>query len=161
MYDAYLKLDGVEGEATASEFEGWIEIDSFSLGASNPANIGSGGEGIGAGKVNVSSFNVAKKTDAASPVIFQACCKGDHFPNAEVTLRKSGGSQMEFIKFTFDKVYVEDIQWSGASQADDVPMENLSLAFGKVVVTYTKQTAEGDPAGSIEASWNLQTVSPD
>ena len=160
-YDAFLIIDGVEGEATAAGFEGQIELDSFSLGANNPTSIGAGGDGAGLGKVNVSNFNVTKRTDAASPLLFQSCCEGKHFTNAQVVLRKAGGEQMEFLKYSFDKVYVEDIQWAGHSQGDESPTESLSLAFGKVVISYTKQGEGGTPGGSIEASWNLQTVSAD
>src|SRR5689334_24466629 len=56
-FDSFLKLDGVAGESVRSGFEGWIEIYSFSMGASNPSSIGTSGAGAGAGKVSLSGFN--------------------------------------------------------------------------------------------------------
>ena len=47
----------------------------------NPTSIGAGG-GAGAGKVNIGNFNIMKKTDAASPLLFLACCRGKHFEKA-------------------------------------------------------------------------------
>lgn len=35
-FDAFLKIDGVKGEATDSGHQGWIEVASFSWGVSNP-----------------------------------------------------------------------------------------------------------------------------
>ena len=66
-FDAFLKIEGVDGESTRTGFEKQIELLSFSWGASNTANVGSSGAGGGAGKASVSSFNCLKATDAASP----------------------------------------------------------------------------------------------
>ena len=157
MFDAFLSIEGVDSESTRKGFEGQIEIQSFSIGANNPTSIGAGG-GAGAGKVNVGNFNVMKKTDAASPLLFQACCTGKHFPKATVTFHKAGEQQMVFLEYKFDTVFIEDIQWSGASGGDEVPMESLSLAFGKIEMAYTKQKPDGTPDASIVAGWNLMTV---
>jgi type VI secretion system secreted protein Hcp len=154
--EVYLTVEGLEGEATAKGFEGQIVLDSFQLGANNPTSIGAG-TGAGAGKVNLSNFTVTKRTDASSVPLFLACCKGDHFPNAEVTIRKAGGEQVEFIKYKFDTVFVEDINWSGGS-GDDVPTEVLSLAFGAVEMTYTPQNADGTMGSPIVAKWDQIAV---
>ena len=76
-WDAYLTVEGVSGESKRSGHEGEIEIQSFSFGASNPSCVGHGGGG-GTGSVNVSSFSIMKKTDAASAELFQKCCLGEH-----------------------------------------------------------------------------------
>ena len=160
-YDAFMDLGEIKGESTAKGMEGKIEIYSFSLGASNPATIGSGTTGISGGKVSVSSFNVMKKTDKASPMLFQRCCEGEHIPLVTVTLRKAGGTagQGAFLTYKFEKVMVESVQWSGSSGGDDTPMESLSLAFGKVSIDYMVQGADGKLAKGSEAMWDLTSVS--
>jgi type VI secretion system secreted protein Hcp len=159
-FDAFLKIDGVNGESTRKGFEKQMEIQSFSWGAANPATIGAGGGGGGGGKVSVSTFNIMKKSDAASPLLFQACCQGDHYDKATVTLNKAGGkSPVDFIKYEFEKVYVENIQWSGSSGGDDTPSESVSFAFGKVSVTYTPQNPDGSKGSPAVGSWDLTLVS--
>ncbi len=158
-FDAFLKIDGVNGESTRKGFEKQIEILSFSLGASNPVTMGSAGGGAGAGKASISSFNCLKASDAASPGLFQACCSGKHYPKATVTLQKAGGdSPVDYLKYEFENVYVESIQWSGSSGGDDRPTESLSLAFGKVTVTYTPQTDKGAKGSPVVGSWDVQKV---
>lgn len=159
-FDAYLKIEGpeVKGEATAKGFEHQMMIYSFSWGASNPVTFGQG-TGGGAGKVSVSSFNVMKKSDAASPILFQACCEGHHYTKATVTLRKAGGSQINYLIYEFDTVFVESIQWSGSSGGDDTPTESLSLAYAKVTINYQPQTDKGAAEGKpIRASWDVEKV---
>ena len=75
-FDTFLKIKGVEGEAMQANHAKEIEIYSFSWGASNPTTVGSSSAGLSAGKVSVSSFNLMKKSDKTSPVLFAACCNG-------------------------------------------------------------------------------------
>ena len=159
-FDAFLKIAGVNGEATRKGFEKQMEILSFSWGASNPSTIGAGGGGGGGGKVSVSSFNVMKKSDAASPILFQACCKGDHFAKAAVTLNKAAGANaLDFIKYEFEEVYVDSVQWSGSSGGDDTPTESVSFSFGKVAITYTPQNKDGSKGSPAVGAWDLTAVS--
>lgn len=158
-FDAFLKIKGVDGEATAKGYEKSIELYSFSWGASNPTTIGHG-TGGGAGKVSISSFNVMKRTDVASATLFAKCCSGDHMPEVTVVLRKAGGSSpLEYLTYKFTEVYVDSIQWSGSSGGDDTPSESLSLTFAKVEITYKQQDEKGGAAKTIGASYDLRTVS--
>lgn len=155
-YDAFLKLKGpdVKGESTSKGHEGDISIYSFSWGASNPVNMSSGG-GMGAGKVSLSSFNVMKRMDAASTHLFTACCKGTHYGTALVTLRKAGGTPLEYLTFEFSNVFVESVQWSGSSGGDDFPTESVSFAYQKVVVTYKTQDVKGGAKDTLVANWDV------
>jgi type VI secretion system secreted protein Hcp len=158
-FDAFLELDGVDGESTRKGFEGQIELLSFNLGAHNPSTIGAGGGG-GAGKVSLTPFVLTKVTDKASPTLFQACCTGKHFPKAKVTLHKAGGdAAVDYLTYEFEKVFVEDLSWSGSSGGDDRPIEQASLAYGKVTVTYTPQTETGAKGSPVVASWDQMLVS--
>jgi len=157
-FDAFIKITGVEGESKRKGFEKQIEIISFSLGASNPSTIGTGGGG-GAGKVSLSSFSLMKKTDLTSPVLFQHCCQGEHFDKATVTLNKAGGKQaVDFLKYEFEHVFVDSIQWSGSGGGDDTPMESVSLNYGKVVITYTGQDFAGAKAAVKSGQWDQELV---
>lgn len=166
-YDAFMWLKGGEpeakGETTDKEMSknNAFEIFSFSWGASNPVNIGSASSGYGAGKVSISSFNIMKKSDSASPILFLNCCKGKHFTSGHVVLRKAGGEAIPYLEYDFDEVFVESIQWSGSSGGDDVPTESVSFAFGKVDIKYTPQSAKGTKATPIPASWDVRTNTKD
>jgi type VI secretion system secreted protein Hcp len=158
-FDAFIQIPNVDGESKRKGFEKQIEIDSFSLGASNPSTIGSGGGG-GAGKASISSFNIMKKTDLASVLLFQKCCEGEHFDKVTVTLNKAGGKvAVDFLKYEFEHVFVDSIQWSGSSGGDDTPTESVSLSFGKVVMTYTAQGDDASKGATKVGQWDLEKVS--
>lgn len=158
MFDAFLSVDGVEGESVRGGFEGQIELISFNMGAHNPTSIGSGA-GAGSGKASLSPFTCTKLSDKSSPQLFQACCKGKHFPKAKVTLHKSGGDDpVDYLVYQFDKVFVESIDWSGSSGGDDRPIEQLTLVYGAVEITYTPQTEAGAKGSPVVAKYDQLAV---
>jgi type VI secretion system secreted protein Hcp len=160
-FDTYAELTGIEGEATAKGFEKKIEIFSFSWGASNPVTIGPGSSGAAGSRVSISSFNVMKKTDVASPKLFSACCLGTHIDKITVSMRKQtgAGGQEAFLIYKFEEAFVESIQWSGSSGGDDTPTESVSFAFGKVTVEYKTQGKDGKLVAGTPVVWDVRTVS--
>ncbi|HVA51444.1 MAG TPA: type VI secretion system tube protein Hcp [Pirellulales bacterium] len=160
-FDTFLKIESpdLKGESTAKDFADQMEIFSFSWGASNPVTVGSSTGGMSGGKVSVSSFNIMKKTDKASPELFMACCTGKHYGKATVSLRKAGGKQEVYLTYTFTEVMVESVQWSGSSGGDDVPTESVSLAFGKVEISYKAQKPDGTlDSSAVKGQWDLTKV---
>ena len=159
-FDTYVELTGIEGEATAKSFEKKIEIFSFSWGASAPVTVGPGTGGMTASRVSISSFNVMKKTDVASPKLFKACCTGETIKQCLVSMRKQtgAGGQEVFLTYKFDEVMVESVQWSGSSGGDDTPSESVSFAFGKVTVEYKTQGKDGKLAAGTPVVWDVTKV---
>src|ERR1700722_2302522 len=129
-FDAYLKLDTITGESTDSVLAGCMEIMSFSLGAANPVTIGSGAGGGRGGKATLSGFNFMKKSDSASPALYQACVTGAHIATGTVSLRKAGGTALVYLTYGFKVIFIESIQWSGSTGGDDTPMESVTANFG-------------------------------
>jgi type VI secretion system secreted protein Hcp len=150
-----------EGETTDSVFKDKkaFEIYSFSFGASNPVTLGSGTGGGGAGKVSISSFNIMKRTDKASPKLFAACCAGGHFNKAIVSLRKAGPESAKaggvYLEYTFHKVFIESIQWSGSAGGDDYPTESVSFGFGAIEIGYKPQKPDGTLDTKVPATWSV------
>ena len=48
---------------------------------------------------------------------------------------------------------------SGSGQSEDVPMEDFSLNFEEIKVTYTEADAAGKKKGSVEYSWKVEEAS--
>ena len=158
-FDAYLKIEAIKGSAQAKGNVDEIPLFSFSWGAANPISV-TVEKGLAAGKVNLTSFNLMKKSDKASPILFQYCCNGTHIDKCVVSLRKSGGTDMlTFIKYKFTNCMIESIQWSGSGGGDDTPSESVSIAFEKVELMYQPQGKDGAKDGAeIPASWDVKTV---
>lgn len=164
-YDCFLKLgDGskAKGESTDSKHSGEIELINFSIGATNPSTVGSSTGGSGAGRVQVAPLNITKKVDKSSPVLFQMCCAGDHFPTATLTVRKAGGKNpLEYLIYTFSQVYIDSYSNVGNTVAtEDTPVESVVMSYASVHVKYVPQKADGSGDSPIEGGWDITANQP-
>ena len=137
-YDAFLKLDEVDGEVQDSQFEKWIEVVSFSWGASNSGTSASGGGG-GAGKVSFQDLHITKQTDKSSAAaVPEMRHRGSTSRSAELHVRKAGGdasgASSVFLKIELEDVLVSSVQFEGAIQGDDRPAEDVTLNFAKILL---------------------------
>lgn len=155
--EVYLKLDGIDGESVKSGAEKWIEIFSFSNGASNHSSV-SAGTGSGAGKVDLSSLSLQKQLDTASPKLFANCCAGTHIATGTMMVREATGGDTTQTYFQYDlkEVFIDSISWGGAAGGGK-PSESLSVSFNQITVNYWPQDATGKLGSVIPAGWNVST----
>jgi type VI secretion system secreted protein Hcp len=140
LFDAFLKIDTIQGESLDADHKGWIEVSSFQWGVGRGTVNATGGGG-GAGKVSFSDLTVGKVTDKTTPDLVSHCASGEHIKSAvlEVVSHKlkidaNGGSgETVLLRLTLTEVLVSSVQESG--QKLDTPSESLSLNFGKIEVS--------------------------
>jgi len=154
--DYFLKIDGVEGESTDSKHSKEIELESFSFGASNAGSFSSGGGG-GTGKVLMNDFHFVKKTDKASAKLLTACCVGEHIKTATLVCRKAGKDQQEFLTIVLSPILVSSYQTGGSAGSDVIPMDQVSLNYGKIEYKYKEQKPDGSLGGEIVGGWDVTT----
>src|SRR5262245_55399631 len=95
-FDAFLKIDGIEGDSADKSHPNEIEIYSFHWGVSQTGSGGGGGGG--AGKAVSQDFHFAMATSKASPKLMLACATGEHLRDATLTCRRGGSGGFEFLK---------------------------------------------------------------
>jgi len=157
--DYFLKIEGVEGESTDDKHKKEIEIESWSFGGSNAGSFSSGGGG-GTGKVQLQDFKFVKKADKASAKIFTACCTGEHFKKVTLTCRKAGKEQQEFLVIELTSAIVSSFQTGGSAGSDIIPMDQVSLNYGKIEYKYKEQKGDGSLGGEIIGGWDVTTNKP-
>jgi len=154
--DAFLKLEGVKGESVDKAHKDEIDVLSWAWGMSQMGTTHRG-TGGGAGKVNVSDLTISKYVDRSSPVLSQACCTGQHFGEAVLSVRKAGGEPLDYLVVTLKDVMITSVQTSG-SQGDELIMQTISLNFSNFKESYQPQNAKGGKeGGAIEAGFNIAT----
>ena len=166
--DYFLKIDGIQGESQDDKHKNEIEVHSFSWGSANQGTFSMGGGG-GAGKTTLKDLVVLKHVDKASPKVLEACTTGKHIPSMILACRKAGGTQQEYLKITLSGMVTGRRQHepvrtqSGAvataatgALAVPIPMERLSLNFGKIEYEYREQDSKGNLAGPVKTGWNVK-----
>ena len=154
--DAFLKIDGIDGESTDRAHKDSIEVESFSWGLSQSGSLAFGGGG-GAGKVQFQDFHFSSNTSKASPKLMLACATGEHIKKAELFCRKAGGesanSGADFLKLTLTDVLVSS--YNNAGNGQNVS-DQVSFAFAKIEFTYVPQNADGAAGTPVTAGWDLK-----
>ena len=154
---AYIKFDGVDGECLEKEHKAWSPLASFGQGMHQP-----GGGATGAtrrrGDVILDDLTCSKELDKASPKIAESVCKGKVYPKVEidVTASYTDAGRVTYYRYELKNVLVTSYNISGSGQAEDVPMEDFTLNFEEIKVTYTENDNAGKKKGNIEYSWKVE-----
>lgn len=154
-FDAFIKIDGIKGEALDHKHKEEIEVFSYNWGVQQSGSSSSG-SGAGAGKCQVQNFSFVKRYDKSSPILFMKCCTGEHIKEANFAVRKAGGEQVEFIKFKFTEVVVTKVS-TGGSGSDEIPMETIDFTFTQCHIDYQEQGADGKAKGGpVHGGWDMK-----
>jgi type VI secretion system secreted protein Hcp len=153
--DYFLKIDGIDGESVDAQHAGEIEVLSWSWGETQSVSQPGGGGG-GSGKVQMQDFVFATRFSKASPKLLLACATGEHLQSAQLACRRAGKAQQEFLKITLNDVLFSSFQTGGSAAADDLPLDQVSLAYGKLQVEYREQKANGTLGPPVKVGWDLK-----
>lgn len=150
--NAFLAIDGIEGESTDASHPKTIEIESWSFGETQSSTISGGGGG--AGKVSMQDLHFVTKTvDKSSPKLFLAGATGEHIKDATLYVRKAGSSA-DYLKITLTDVLVSSYQ-TGGSGGNEIPTESVSLNFAKIQISYTGMDAEGKLLPAVNVGYDI------
>ena len=153
----YLNVEGLKGEVSAAGHEKWIECNSlqWGVGRAITTRVG-GGADREASQPSISEVTVSKLMDKATPNLMLMCADGTHHDEALLTVRKAGGSQLEYLTVKLEGVLITSVSTAGSGGEDQLT-ENVTLNFAKVHVIYQPQDAAGAPdGGPVEMGWNVE-----
>ena len=177
---AYVKFDGIDGESKNEGHENWSEIVSFIQAISTPSG-GAMGTARRSGEAISEDIVIVKQIDKSSPKLAEKMCAGEIFPKVEIHLTgPSDCSTCErtFYAYELKNVMITSYEVSGSNplayslitpapdvtmpsggpfivQAVDAPVEELSLNFEEIKVTYTECDSSGKTKGNVEYSWKV------
>lgn len=141
---AYLKLDGIDGEATSPAHDGWIHVLSVQTGIART--------GTRTGP-HLSPLRVRKPVDRATPWLYRACATGSIIPRASLELVREEGKRLRYYRVVLENVIVSSIQTGGSATGH--PEEDVDLNYSKVTWTYTETDPAGSPVGDHRAYWDF------
>jgi type VI secretion system Hcp family effector len=130
--DYYLKIDGIDGEAT----DGSIGLTGFAW--DTRADVGRFAEytapreaasGMASGRRMHKPLTIVKEVDKASPKLMEACAKGTHIGDVEVWSREGGQAA---LRYTLQDAIISSYSISGPSESSPRPVESVSFSFAQV-----------------------------
>jgi type VI secretion system secreted protein Hcp len=151
--DYFLKIDGIAGESRDAKHKDEIELVSFSWGLTQ-AGGGVVGGGAGAGRAKFHDFQFVMHVSKASPQLMLASASGKHIKEAQLSVRRAGKEQLEYLKIKFTDVLISSFEEAAAG--GEPPQETLAFNYSKIELDYRPQQPAGQPGAAIKAGWDLQ-----
>jgi type VI secretion system secreted protein Hcp len=154
-FDAFIKIDDIEGESTDDKHQGWIEVLDCGVGIKQKiSRTASSAGGASAERADFHDFNVTKQIDKSSPELALACANGTHIDNIMIEFCRAGTDKVKFMGYKLTNCIISEVSMAAAA---DFPIETVNINYGKIEWCYTQQKREGGAiAGNIATGWDLQ-----
>jgi type VI secretion system secreted protein Hcp len=158
----FLKIETpeIKGESSHKGHEGQIEVLSWSHGVSQPTSPVRSTAGSGTvERANHQDLSFTKYVDIASTDLIKHCWAGTHFGKLTLAQYRSAGNDtkdVEFLTVELEDVVISSYQIGGGG--GDIPIESISLAYGKVTYKYDPADQKtGAKKGNKPVSHDLKT----
>ena len=154
--DIFLEVEGIKGESKDHKHKDQIDVLSWSWGATQTGGTTGAGGGAGAGKASLQDFHFVSHISKASPKLFLSCATGTHHKTALLSGVRVGGkgASSEFLKYKLSDVVISSDQQAG--NQGDFPVEQFSLNYSKIEITFTPQTSTGKVGTPITAGFDVK-----
>jgi len=152
MLDAYMKIDGIEGECADRKHQGWIEIQDFDFCvAQKVSKTASSAGGASAGLADFSEFTITKLLDQSSPLLAQACAQGRHIDSILIELWRA--DKVKYMTYRLTNCIISTV--STHSEDGEFPEEEVALNAGRFEIVYTQQSkSKGLALGQVVGGWD-------
>ena len=148
-YTMYLKLDGIEGEATSSKHQKEIVVLDFKTGAQSDTALDSAGSGG-----TFEPFVFVHPVDKATPNLQQYCLVGKKISTATLSVCTSiAGLETVVFKIVLDRIKITNavIEYDEES---GMLLETVSLAADKMTWTVISIGLDNSIGGKTEANFD-------
>ncbi len=154
----YMNYDSlaVKGDATAANWEGWIELKSFQFGVGRGISSPTGGSADRESSApSVSEITVSKDQDSSTGPLLTAALQGEGVTVIIDFVKTSSGQLVKYMEYTLTNTMISG--WS-TSSGGDRPSESFSLNFTKVQVDPTTIDATGTISNANPVTYDIGTA---
>jgi type VI secretion system secreted protein Hcp len=153
--DAFIQINGIDGESTDEKYANWIEVIDFGSGVRQKVSTtASSAGGASAERADFRELVLKKLLDKSSPQIALACAAGTHIDEVTLALCRAGTEKIKFMEYKLQNCVISQVVTSGDGS---FPTEIVRVVFGKIMWVYTKQRRDGGgAAGHFATGWDLQ-----
>jgi type VI secretion system secreted protein Hcp len=155
-FDAFVKIDGIEGECSGQDHQGWIEVLYYKTKLNqNVSSTASSAGGASAERADFSDFVITKNLDKASPKIALTCAEGTHIDTILIELCRAGTDKVRVMEYKLTNCLISKVRSGGGEKI--FPMETIEINFGKIEWCYIQQKRRGGgTAGNIASGWSVE-----
>lgn len=153
--DAYLKIEGINGESEDDKHKQWIEVSNVMYAIHQPrAETVSTAGGHTSGRAELYPVTFRKLADIASPVLLQTCAAGKTIPKAvfEFMRADGDGKPIRYFKIELENLMIANIKPDSGDGG--IISERVHLAYAKIKWNYMRQSIRGGAQGNTSGGWD-------
>jgi type VI secretion system secreted protein Hcp len=151
----YLKLGKVKGNVTADGYKDQINVLSVHFAVSRNISMETGNlANRESAKPQMSEIALTKKADNSVAAIFLEALKGSAGEEATITFVRTGDKLQEYMSYKLYDVLVSSYSISAAG--DEEPIENITLSYSRIEVSYKDHDASNKSGNPQRVSYNLK-----
>ncbi len=111
----YLKIDGINGNSLDESHTDWIEVQTWTWGATNMSNVGQGG-GAAVGTSDVQPITLTVTSAKSSVEMMHRCITGKHLGDITLEATKTTGEKEDkWLKIELKDALISGMQMGGDS----------------------------------------------
>ena len=149
----YVQFDGIQGESTDHEHNGWSDVRSYSEKLSVPVSSSTGTTRPD-GRVDFSPIIIHKFVDTASAPLRLALGQGQVIPIVTIEFVRTGDSPLTFLRIVLRDAILTLAEMA-LDTSEDRPLEKIGISFERIEWIYTTTDSQGHPGGQIIFNWDL------
>lgn len=150
----YMKIQDYKGNATATNYQDWIELDSLKIGGDRNINMNIGNIASREhGPLNIDALTLTKKMDSASNDLFMAMCNATNLDEVEIHVCQGSNQTTPYAKFVLDKAMVASHHTTVVGDGDLV--EEIELGYSKLQRVYIKRNASNKEQSPDRVGYDL------
>lgn len=153
--DAYLKIEGINGESDDERHRNWIEVTNVLYAVHQPrADVVSTAGGHTTGRAELYPVSFKKLADISSPVLLQTCAAGKTIPKAvfEFMRADGDGKPIPYFRMELEHLLIGTI--TPDSGDGGIITERVQLAYARIKWNYTRQSIKGGTQGNTSGGWD-------
>lgn len=152
-FDAFVKIEGIPGEALDEKYRDWIEVNGYSFGTHQSASAtASSAGGATSGRTTMTNFTFTKNLDISSCKLLEASCAGQHLKEVRLVLSRAGTDKLKYFEIILEEVIIADYAQNAGS---GIPIEIIQLDYGRIKTIYTQQKrTDGGAGGNVAGGWD-------
>lgn len=148
----YMKFGNIIGSATAKGYEGWMKIKTFTFGIKRNVSMEPGNlSNREPGRPQISRIAITREMDRSAVALFQAAVKGTAGVDVAIVAVATGGKVLWERKLS--NVILSG--YAQYAQADDTPLEGLSLSYSRTEIACTDHDASGKACGTQRVAYDV------
>jgi type VI secretion system secreted protein Hcp len=152
----YLQVAGIPGDSPDRFHENWIELLTYSWGASSSLNPLVPVSGTPGSKSAPVDFIFVARSSIASPKLMLACAKGTAITKVTLDVVKAGAQTQRYLQIVLEDVRVASYNVA-PSEGDGFPLDVGRLRYAEITHSFYPQRADGSLGPPVVGRFDFAT----